>query len=138
MNYQTYTHRFADIILNSDYGLKQEIDEVISSITLEGINEEYERSNENQVSSGKRPSSGKQSSINSLFRLAFSSRGWEVEKTVFNSSENDLKMDFWKRKVGVVQSCSKVSLMNQARAEAIALTPVKFSIGIIHPCQFNP
>ena len=101
MNYQTHSHRFADIILNSDYGLKQEIEEVIHSITIETINEEYEEWNKLLMGSGKKPSSGKQSTINRLFRDGLSSRGWEVEKNVFNSSENDLVMDFWKRKVGI-------------------------------------
>jgi len=32
MNFETYEHRYADIILNSDYELKKEIFDVIQSI----------------------------------------------------------------------------------------------------------
>lgn len=34
MKYEAYAHRFADIILNSDYALKQEIEEIIKGLSL--------------------------------------------------------------------------------------------------------
>jgi hypothetical protein len=41
------------------------------------------------------------STINALFKSEFGSRGWELEKNVFNDSSNDLALDFWKRNVGI-------------------------------------
>ena len=37
MRYDWYPHRFADIILNSDYALKQEIEPVIQSVSFENV-----------------------------------------------------------------------------------------------------
>ena len=45
MEYKTYAHRFADIILNSDYALKQEMQEVIKSITFESALAEFKADN---------------------------------------------------------------------------------------------
>jgi hypothetical protein len=101
MKYELYAHRFADIILNSDYALKQEIEEVIKGISFEAVLEEFEREKQRRVDAGKRPPQGKQSTINALLRSKFSARGWQVEKDVFNDPDNDLAIDFWKRKVGV-------------------------------------
>jgi len=101
MKYEIYAHRFADIILNSDYALKQEIEEVIKGISFDTILAEFEKENQRRVGAGKRPPQGKQSTINALFRKEFSVRGWQVEKNVFNDPENDLAIDFWKRNVGV-------------------------------------
>lgn len=101
MKHEIYAHRFADIILNSDYALKQEIEEVIRSISFEAVLEEFGREKQRRTDAGKRPPQGKQSTINALLRREFFARGWQVEKDVFNDPENDLAIDFWKRKVGV-------------------------------------
>ncbi|MBN1968096.1 MAG: restriction endonuclease [Candidatus Delongbacteria bacterium] len=101
MRCQTYAHRFADIILNSDYALRQEIDEVIDSISFDAVLKKYEEENQRRKKSGKRAAQGKQSTINAIFRTEFCARGWESEKNVFNDPGNDLAIDFWKRKVGV-------------------------------------
>lgn len=99
---QNYAHRYADIILNSDYALKKELDEVIESIKADDIEKKYQESNAEKLTSGKKASKGKQAAINHLFRVEFGKRGdWETEKSVFADPENDLKMDFWKRDVGV-------------------------------------
>ena len=37
MRYDWYPHRFANIILNSDYALKQEIERVIQSVSFEDV-----------------------------------------------------------------------------------------------------
>jgi len=37
MRYDWYPHRFADIILNSDYALKQEIERVIQSVSFDDV-----------------------------------------------------------------------------------------------------
>ena len=36
-----------------------------------------------------------------MFLEEFRKRGWDDEFLVFNDPDNDLKIDFWKRKVGV-------------------------------------
>lgn len=101
MRYQTYAHRFADIILNADYSLKREIEEVVSAISLESILHHYTEDNERRTTEGKRHAQGKQSTINALFKSEFCSRDWEPEKKVFNDSSNDLALDFWKRNIGI-------------------------------------
>ena len=101
MIYESYAHRFADIILNSDYDLKLEIEDVIRSILLEDAVGRFEAENARRRELGKREAKGKQATINSMFREEFERRGWEVEKNVFNDPDNDLTIDFWKRGVGV-------------------------------------
>ena len=101
MRYEIYAHRFADIILNADYALKQEIEGVIESISFRTIVAEFDLNNERRVAAGKRCAQGKQSTINTLFRSEFSKRGWETEKNVFDDPGNDLAIDFWKRNVGI-------------------------------------
>ena len=41
MEYDWYAQRFADIILNSDYALKKEIEEIIKSISLKNVTERF-------------------------------------------------------------------------------------------------
>jgi len=101
MQYASYAHRYADIILNSDYSLKQEIEDVIRTISFEDVVRNFEFYNENRVRDGKRVAKGKQRIINAMFREEFSKRNWELEKNVFNDPTNDLAIDFWKRKIGV-------------------------------------
>lgn len=101
MKYETYPHRIADIILNSDYALKQEMEEVIVSISFDSILTEFEQENQRRTSAGKRLAQGKQSSINALFRTEFTTRGWEMEKNVFDDPGNDLAIDFWKRNIEI-------------------------------------
>ncbi len=101
MLYDLYTHRFADIILNSDYELKKEIEDVILSIDFNDVRNRFEEENVRRKKLGKKLLQGKQSTINSMFREEFQKRGWEVEKNVFNDPDNDLTIDFWKREIGV-------------------------------------
>lgn len=101
MKHEWYAHRFADIILNSDYALRQEIDEVIDSISFSNVLNDFEKWNEERNKAGKKPAKGKQSTINRFFREEFSKKDWELEKNVFNDPANDLALDFWKRNVGV-------------------------------------
>jgi len=101
MKYEPYAHRFADIILNSDYALRLEIDDVIRSISFDVVLQEFEKENQLRTGAGKRPPQGKQSTINAIFRKEFSARGWQTEKNVFDDPENDLTIDFWKRNVGI-------------------------------------
>ena len=37
MKYDSYPHRFADVVLNSDYELKREIEDVVQSITFDNV-----------------------------------------------------------------------------------------------------
>ncbi|MEJ2093263.1 MAG: BglII/BstYI family type II restriction endonuclease [Syntrophobacterales bacterium] len=101
MRYDWYPHRFADIILNSDYALKQEIEQVIQSVSFEDVLSRFAQENERRRTSGLREAQGKQSTINAMFREKYGRLGWEIEKNVFNDPSNDLTIDFWKRKVGI-------------------------------------
>jgi Restriction endonuclease BglII len=101
MNYEWYAHRFSDIILNSDYELKQEIELVIQTISFDEVLKRFENGNIKRRSLGKKEAKGKQSTINLMFRERFTEKGWEIEKNVFNDPDNDLTIDFWKRNIGV-------------------------------------
>ena len=104
MNYQTYPHRYADIILNSDYELKKEVEEIIKSISYNDVLKEYEIQNISRKKIGKKEYQGKQTLINSRFREDFIKKGWTLEKYVFENAEDneqDLKLDFWKRNIGI-------------------------------------
>ena len=101
MIYENYPHRYADIILNSDYDLKMEIEQVIQNIDFLTVQERFQADNSKRTAEGKKPAKGKQSTINAIFREEFSSLGWEVEKNVFDDPKNDLAIDFWKRNIGI-------------------------------------
>src|ERR1051325_3277837 len=96
-----YSHRYADILLNADYELKQEIDNVVRSIDFYEVERRYTEHNAELVQRGKKPAKGRQATINLMFREQFRKYEWEIEKNVFDDPENDLKMDFWKRRIGV-------------------------------------
>ena len=76
MQYEWYAHRFADIILNSDYALKQEVEEFIQSISFDAVLEKFEKENELRRASGTKEMKGKQSTINTMFKEEFGQRGW--------------------------------------------------------------
>ncbi|MDD5094000.1 MAG: BglII/BstYI family type II restriction endonuclease [Dehalococcoidia bacterium] len=101
MRYETYPHRFADIILNSDYELKQEIERAIAAIDFKEAEGRFVQRNKEKKTGGKKESKGKQSTLNEMFKEQFTIMGWESEKNVFNDPSNDLTIDFWKRKIGV-------------------------------------
>ncbi|NIM92101.1 MAG: restriction endonuclease [Anaerolineales bacterium] len=101
MQYESYPHRFADIILNSDYELKKEVEGVIRTIEYDTVLKRFEKLNEKRQAEGKKLAIGKQSTINTLFREEFGRNEWEIEKNVFNDPDNDLVIDFWKRNVGI-------------------------------------
>jgi hypothetical protein len=101
MKYDLYPHRFADVVLNSDYELKMEIEDVVQSITFDNVVVRFEVENARRISEGKKPAQGRQSTISAMFKEEFERRGWEVEKNIFGDPSNDLAIDFWKRKVGV-------------------------------------
>jgi hypothetical protein len=101
MIYDHYAHRFADIILNSDYELRKEIDEVIRSIDFVNVEDRYEKENLERRKLSKKLLKGKQSIINAMFKEEFTKRDWDSEFPIFNDPDNDLKIDFWKRAVGV-------------------------------------
>lgn len=101
MKYKKYAHRYADIILNSEYTIKNEIDEILDKLTFEKIEAKYQEINLDNIQSGKQVRKGKQHAINSLLKASFQEKGWEVEKKVFNDADNDLLIDFWKNKIGI-------------------------------------
>ncbi len=102
MNYKKYVHRYADIILNSDYELRQDVEQILNSVSFEDVSKKFDERNLERKERGKKLMKGKQSILNENFREEFNKRGWEEEKSVFGAGEdNDLRIDFWKRKIGV-------------------------------------
>ena len=101
MKYQTYSHRFAEIIMNSNYSTKSEIEQVIKGIDFIELQNNYVTNNQALKISGRKTRIGMQADLNQMFRNAFSNYLWEVEKSVFNSKSNDLTIDFWKSNIGV-------------------------------------
>lgn len=97
-----YPHRYADVILNSDYDLKNEIESILESINYDEILTHFNEVNDARRESGKKQMQGKQRILNERFKKEFLGRSWEEEKKVFGGEgENDLRIDFWKRSVGV-------------------------------------
>jgi hypothetical protein len=139
MQYDWYTHRFADIILNSDYALKQEIEEVIQSISFVEVQKRFDRENKSRRLNGKKEAKGKQSTINAIFRDEFSGRDWELEKNVFNDPTNDLSIDFWKRKVGVDVAFNHRSFIGGDLLRLQAAAEVKNVITVgVYICPTKP
>jgi hypothetical protein len=101
MNAEQHSHRFADIILNSDYELRTDIDHIVRSIQVSEIEVAYTDTNAQRLIAGKKSAQGKQPSLNQLFRTRFREKHWEAEKNVFSDPEHDLVIDFLKRGVGV-------------------------------------
>lgn len=104
MNYQIYAHRYADIILNSDYELKKEIEEIIKSISYNEIIKNYEFTNKTRKTEKRKEIKGKQTILNQKFKETFIAKGWDKEKYVFENAENseqELKIDFLKRDTAV-------------------------------------
>jgi hypothetical protein len=89
VNYKTWSYRFADQVLNSNWRIKSEIESTIDEVTLpEG---EY-----------KRPA------FNKLFEDAFISKGWKRQFRLFEDKDVESdeevplsKIDFIKERVGV-------------------------------------
>ena len=101
MDYETYEHRYADIILNSDYELKKEIFDVIQSIDISEVERRFNTENTLRTQSGKKLLKGKQSTINLMCAEEFKKHGWDTEKNIFHDPKNDLAIDYWKRDIGV-------------------------------------
>ena len=101
MKCKKYAHRYADIILNSEYTIKNEIDDVLDRLTFDNIELKSREINQEKINAGKKVQKGKQPAINSLIKELFIEKGWEAEKKVFNDSDNDLVIDFWKNKIGI-------------------------------------
>ncbi len=101
MIYEVYVHRFADVILNSDYKVKKEIEEVVQSINYSDAATRYDQENAAKQQQGKKPSVGRQSTLNSIFKEQFEKRGWGSPENIFDDPLNDLTMDFLKGRVGL-------------------------------------
>jgi hypothetical protein len=81
--------QISDIILNSDYRLKKEIEGVVAAIDLSEVNKRCDATTRSKLAAGKKGPQGKQSTINAMFRAEFDDRGWESEKKVFGDPGND-------------------------------------------------
>ena len=54
-----YSHRYADILLNADYELRQEIDAVVRSIDFSEVEKRYTEENAERVQKGKKPANAR-------------------------------------------------------------------------------
>lgn len=68
MKCKKYAHRYADIILNSEYTIKNEIDDVLDRLTFENIELKFSEINQEKLSVGKKVQKGKQPAINFLLK----------------------------------------------------------------------
>lgn len=125
-----HSHRFADVILNANYSIKQEIEQVVRSLQLENIERRFKKENKEKLSLGGTLAKGMQSTINAMLRDEFRKYDWQAEKNVFDDPENDLKMDFWKARVGIDVAFNHRSFIGgdllrlQAAAEVKAIIDV--------------
>jgi hypothetical protein len=146
MLFEAYSHRFADIILNSDYEIKKEIDLIVHNLDFNHICKKYEADNLEKKAKGKKEYQGKQATINAILRNEFKKKDWELEKNVFNDPENDLTIDYWKRSIGVDVAFNHRSFIGgdllrlQAAAEVkniinvgVYICPVKEFAKIVSP-----
>lgn len=101
MKCKKYAHRYADIILNSEYTIKNEIDGILDQLNFSNIELIFDEINREKENIGKKIQKGRQPAINALLKDLFLEKGWEGEKKVFNDSDNDLVIDFWKNNIGV-------------------------------------
>lgn len=74
----------------------------MNSISYARISKVFHERNEERLAAGKKLMKGKQPILNKRFKEEFINRSWDEEKSVYGSQEdNDLRIDFWKRNVGV-------------------------------------
>ncbi len=133
MKHKIYSHRYSDIILNSDYELKQEIEGILNSITYQDVSDIFHQRNEERKGENKKLMKGMQSVLNERFKEEFRKRNWEEEKSVFGAGEdNDLRIDFWKRKVGIDVAFNHRSFIggDLLRFQAAAEVTNEMKIGI--------
>ena len=88
-------------ILNSEYTIKNEIDGILDQLNFSNIELKFDEINREKENIGKKIQKGRQPAINALLKDLFLEKGWEGEKKVFNDSDNDLVIDFWKNNIGV-------------------------------------
>ena len=138
MKCKKYAHRYADIILNSEYTIKNEIDDVLDRLTFDNIELKSREINQEKINAGKKVQKGKQPAINSLLKELFIEKGWEAEKKVFNDSDNDLVIDFWKNKIGIDVAFNHRSFIGGDLLKLQAGAEIKNMINIgIYVCCTN-
>lgn len=83
LNFQTYSYRFAEEVLNSKFSVKKEVESTISNLAFD-------------VTMLSRPQ------FNSLLRTSFLAKGWEDQPYVFGDrNDPGARMDFLKDRVGI-------------------------------------
>ncbi len=105
MLYKEHSYRYADIILNSKYDVKNEIIDLSKNFDFEEVKRAFEEENILRQDTNKKALKGKQSIINAKFQKHLVGKAWQKEKAVFSSedekADQDLKIDFWKSKIGI-------------------------------------
>jgi len=93
MRYKKFSFRFAEQVLNSKLILKQEIEDIIVTLTPD-------------LKTLSRPK------FNQLLKDAFIAKGWEDQPPVFNEpGDPTAKMDFLKERVGIEVSFGHASFI---------------------------
>ena len=86
MNFDSYAHRFADVILNSDYEIRKEIDNVIRSVDLAEVKRRFDEENLKRKESGKKLLMGWQAIINAVFKDQTTANDFQTQ---FNHADID-------------------------------------------------
>jgi len=90
---ERFSYRFAEQVLNSKLALKNEVEAILTSETIE-------------VATLSRPA------FNKVLDQAFVARGWKAQPHVFSADEDpDARMDFVKERVGIEVEFGHASFM---------------------------
>lgn len=83
MKYKTYSYRFAEQVLNSNFNIKKEVEDLITNF----------KPTKEQLT---RPA------LNELFKKKFMEKGWSEEPMIFEDPKDPgAKLDFLKSRIGV-------------------------------------
>jgi hypothetical protein len=74
MLFEQYPHRYADIILNSDYAIRSEIEAIVRGVSLASCLERYRVENARRVEIGRKEAKGYQTVLNLVFKEQFLQR----------------------------------------------------------------
>lgn len=75
MKCKKYAHRYADIILNSEYTIKNEIDGILDQLNFSNIELKFDEINREKENIGKKIQKGRQPAINALLKDLFLEKG---------------------------------------------------------------
>ena len=101
MRYKVFSHRHGDIIINCDYSIKKEIDIILDEISCLEISKFHDMFNQERIDRGKKEAKGMQPSLKRLLDNKFENLEWKINEVVFSDQDNNLIVDYYKRKIGI-------------------------------------